>query len=218
MFTGFFSRNIRQVFARRAALLGAALGLSFGVMVSPASAAVELLVVDGKLTGANNVNVDGTSYDVRFVDGTCVALFFGCDSTSDFFFTTLSSARLASQALLDQVLVNGSSGSFDTVPGSTMGCSEGGAVCLALSPFVVRSDGVFASVAFNGVVDDSGIGVLQFTSLDSVDDGSSVWALWSPAASAPVPLPATLPLIGLGLGAAALVARRKRSSHQPATA
>ena len=41
-------------------------------------------VVDGELVGASDVLVDGTLYDVKFQDGTCVDLFDGCDEVSDF--------------------------------------------------------------------------------------------------------------------------------------
>lgn len=224
MFTGFFSRNIRQVFARRAALLGAALGLSFGVMVSPASAAVELLVNgDGKLTGANGVDVGGTLYDVRFVDGTCVAVFSGCDSLSDFQFIDRGLARDASTALLDQVFVDVGPRLFDSDPSLT--CGAGAQACRVLTPveFIEPVTGVFRGQgrAANNRVLEAEDGTVttsfRFTE-DFALDPTSIFALWTPSVSAPVPLPATLPLIGLGLGAAALVARRKRSSHQPATA
>ena len=52
-------------------------------------------------------NVDGSLYDFEFLDGTCVALFSGCDDISDFTFSTVAAATLASQALLDQVRLNG---------------------------------------------------------------------------------------------------------------
>jgi predicted heme/steroid binding protein len=55
------------------------------------------------LTGAIGVAVDGILYDVTFQDGTCVALFSGCDESSDFAFQTGAAANQASQALMDQV-------------------------------------------------------------------------------------------------------------------
>ena len=71
--------------------------------------AATLNVVDGILYGASDVDVLGQLYDVEFLDGTCIALFSGCDSTSDFAFTTLTGARTAAGALLSQVFVDSAS-------------------------------------------------------------------------------------------------------------
>ena len=81
-----------------------------------ASAATILVNANGQLTGATGVNVQGTLYDVSFTDESCVTVYEGCDEVSDFLFTTQSAATAASQALLDQVFVDGPSGLFDTVP------------------------------------------------------------------------------------------------------
>ena len=75
-------------------------------LMSAGAGAATLNVVGGQLVGASGVDVDGTLYDVEFVDGTCVDLFNGCDESSDFMFTTEAAALMASQALLDQVLIN----------------------------------------------------------------------------------------------------------------
>ena len=53
-------------------------------------------VVGGLLVGATNINVGGTLFDVDFVDGTCVALFTGCDNAvADFDFTNSATATTA---------------------------------------------------------------------------------------------------------------------------
>ncbi len=83
--------------------------------------AVTLNVVDGQLMGAKGINVNGAFYDVQFVDGTCLAVFDGCDQSSDFVFPSMPSAQAAAQALLDQVLLDGSSGMFDSDPALTNG-------------------------------------------------------------------------------------------------
>ena len=95
------------------------------VFYSSAQAAVILNVDgDGQLTGAQNVDVDGTLYDVEFTDkGSCITLFQGCDSSSDFVFAEdPSTALLAGQALLDQVLLDGVDGPFDTTTFLTFAC------------------------------------------------------------------------------------------------
>ena len=98
--------------------------LGFLMLASSNVGAATLNLVGGQLLGASDVIVDGVSYDVEFVDGTCVDLFDGCDSASDFIFGTPSAGSLASQALLDQVFLDGGSGSFDSNPELTNGCSS----------------------------------------------------------------------------------------------
>lgn len=98
--------------------------LVLAVCLAPSANAVTLNVVGGQLLGASNVLVDGDIYDVEFVDGTCIALFDGCNSPSDFAFTNSGSAALAAQALLDQVFVDGGAGQFDPDPALTTGCTN----------------------------------------------------------------------------------------------
>ena len=77
---------------------------------TPAFAIPTLVVNGGQLDGATGVEVDGTLYDVLFMDGTCIALFNGCDAVSDFTFQTQAAALLAATALLNDVFVDGASG------------------------------------------------------------------------------------------------------------
>jgi hypothetical protein len=107
----------------------AALALASG---SPAAAATLVVNGSGQLTGAAGVLVNGASYDVAFVDGTCIALFNGCDSTSDFDFQNEADATAAADALLAQVLT----GAFDTDYTLTSGCSANDDyVCSMFIPF-----------------------------------------------------------------------------------
>lgn len=97
---------------------------AFAMPSSPGRAAV-ILDIDsgtGKLLGARNVDVSGTLYNVRFLDGACADLFSGCDQTSDFDFATTAEARDAAQALLDQVFIDSIFGGFDSAPSLTFGC------------------------------------------------------------------------------------------------
>jgi hypothetical protein len=74
------------------------------VLMAGGVQAVTLDVVGAQLMGASNVLVDGSLYDVQFVDGSCIDVFNGCDDVSDFTFQSQAVASLASQALVDQVL------------------------------------------------------------------------------------------------------------------
>ena len=100
------------------ALLGAL------VLVASGAQAATLNVVDGQLMGASGVIVDGTAYNVQFLDGACIELFNGCDDASDFIWQTRDAAILASQALLDQVFLDVPQGLFDNSPNLTNGCNS----------------------------------------------------------------------------------------------
>ena len=83
--------------------------------------AVSLDIVGGQLQGASNVIVGTSSFDVEFLDGTCAALFGGCNAPGDFAFTDEATALGAAQALLDQVFVDVPGGAFDSDPRLTRG-------------------------------------------------------------------------------------------------
>lgn len=179
--------------------------------------AAPILLVDGtELTGANGVDVGGTLYDVRFVDGTCVALFSGCDSVSDFAFNSIASATQASAALLAQVFVDGLEGQFDSQPGLTRGC-ESVDRCAALTPFDVIASGVFASAfasnSFEEPSDGSGpTGSGLPATLDTTGDALLFYAVWTLAGSN-VPLPGTLSCLGIGLLGLVLANRRRAQAR-----
>jgi hypothetical protein len=75
------------------------------------------------LLGADNVEVNGSFYNVRFLDGTCTALFNGCDDADDFVFNTSASAGAAANALMAQVFGSSSSANFYREPELTNGCT-----------------------------------------------------------------------------------------------
>lgn len=105
------------------------------------------------LLGADNVKVNDAFYDVRFVDGTCFAVFNDCDGADDFMFSTFTAARAASQALLDQVFVDVADfGWFDAIPALTDGCT-GAVRCIIRTPYstVDYRDGTNGFLAASGV-------------------------------------------------------------------
>jgi hypothetical protein len=164
-------------------------------------------VVDaGILTGARNVVVNGTLYDVDFVDGTCVELFSGCDAASDFPFRVSGLAVAASQALLDFVFIDGPAGSFDSDTRITRGCSLP-TVCRVDTPRRSGTDvagnlAVTVAYAFNGngraYVDVAGYGVSFLASADKGLAPEQVYAVWTSVVPEPHAwsyLAAGLPLV-----------------------
>ncbi len=105
----------------------------------------------GQLTGATGVEVvvDGMTqtFDVIFVDGTCIAVFDGCDENTVFTFTTTAEALVASQALLDQVFHDPIGGDFDIHPELTLGCSSTEHWVAAIPIFVAGGDSLQAAAA-----------------------------------------------------------------------
>ena len=100
--------------------VSASAALLFAIPAEHAIAATLIVDGSGELTGATDVNVLGTLYDVAFLDGTCASVFDGCDDQADFTFGNSQEALFAGRALLDQVFV----GSFDDSPALTSGCSD----------------------------------------------------------------------------------------------
>jgi hypothetical protein len=174
-------------------------------MPTTTASAATLVVSGGQLLGASDVDVNGTLYDVEFLDGTCVALFGGCDEVSDFTFHTEYDARDASRALLNEVFIDGVEGPFDTRAELTFGCNDT-TMCNAVTPYglVVRNTiMVFRAVNHNTETQDLITANTTGKKLDYATYSSSVYAVWTV-----VPEPGTGLLVGLGL--VALCARGRR--------
>ena len=200
------------------AALRAAIALAVAAAVPASANAASLIVSGGILQGATGVNVDGTLYDVAFRDGTCTALFSGCDEGSDFAFSTYDSAGLAGQALLDQVLIDGPQGMFDSNQTLTAGCNLSPTVCFSFIPYGLDGD-VLTRYALNGRYEfqDRVSGVFRFSNAQDTSWASIYnFAVFSNARPlvAAVPEPDTWAMMLLGflaVGGAIRHARRKQT-------
>lgn len=192
-------------------------GLIAAVLLGSAAAAVpasaaELVMSGGKLAGATGVSVGGKSYDVSFMDGTCSSVFGGCTS-SNFTFTTATTAYAAGQALLSQVFLNSKAGQFDSRPNLTVGCTSA-IVCDVLIPYAAgRTTAlVIDSANFSiNALDTTFISTIG-TSVSTTSRSALVYAKFvaTPVVAA-VPETATWAMMLAGFGMIGFAARRRKS-------
>jgi hypothetical protein len=169
---------------------------------------------DGSYIGFNGISVQGTLYDVRFVEGTFNGLFGGVPQ-----FALESQASAAAFGLYQAIATVPA---LDAEPFRMAGCGLPGTV----SCQILSSDAEFSSLPSdvdviavrNGREASSvlnGMSAFSFatdfnTSNDNTGPGGVngyVWARWTVAA--PVPEPASCAMMALGLGA--LLLRRRRA-------
>jgi len=185
-------------------LLALASAIALGV-AAPASAATQLTDGTGHLTGATGVVVNGSTYDVAFVDGTCAANFGNCDALSDFAFNSSSDATAAANALFAQVVT----GTFDTDPTTTFGCAA--ATCVMIIPYGFTGANFDSIIAINGAASNSVDSLSASPTLfTTTENRSFVWARFTAAGGA-VPEPSTWAMMLLGFAGVGLAIRRRRS-------
>jgi hypothetical protein len=185
----------------------------------PASAAILEINSEGILTGARNIVIGGSFYDVAFVEGTCAEVFGNCEN-SPFLFLTLASAQQASVALLSQVFLDVPSlGFFDSQPTLTRGCETSPTFCEALTPYeyLLHDPLVFGqtSIRVRGAR-NNGLGLADevfpedvvfsfFIENDTRTNPLITWAVWSP-----IPEPSSFALLSTSLVVLGWWRRRQR--------
>lgn len=196
-------------------LVSIAVFASLGCVAVPASATVSHIVENGILMGANNVDVLGNKYDVRFIDGSFSSVF----ASRPFPFQDSGSAPNhlaynASLALNEQVILDISGGDFDTNSALMKGCGDFFR-CNVLTPYMTDSK-FDAQVVTNNSYNvgwlyskANDIGTLyDIEQLHTDDSNQSVWAVWSLTTA--VPEPSTYAMLSLGLLGLIGVRRRRQ--------
>lgn len=202
------------------------LGVFLTLILSTSAYSATLIIDNGQLVGADGITFDGYTGSVRFVEGSCVDLFNGCDEPSDIVFETLTStnteakdlALLANTALLEQVF--DANPLYDKSIELTFGCEQGTFValnfCGIITPYDYTDNDSVVTVSLTNRDDDSGLDVVAFGQGYATTDSTIptnpnapdrlVYATWT---LTPVPLPAAVWLFATGLLGLIGIARKK---------
>jgi len=199
------------------------LGLS---MAFTSAQALTLQVADGKLTGAEGVLVEGSLYDVKFLDGTCSTVFGSeCSGSGSFVFNSATSALSAATALINQVFAPANSPSG--IPGYPPALNIAGigpdlGFAQVMIPYALPAEfpGYFEAQTVSLCPELCGLPheyVTFFRQPLSQNTTDLSYRVFAQFVSAPVPEPETYALMMVGLGLVGLAARRRKSATYAAT-
>jgi len=207
-------------------LLATFLSISVMGLASSSAQAVVILNINGggQLTGAQNLDINGTFFDVIFTDGTCVDLFGGCNQNSDFdfFLFPAGTASAAAQAIKAQVFqfspANAPNGELDFQPELTFGC-ESTRSCTFFIPDILSGNAsnpiTYRKASNNNTRSGDGTGNENSSSTfdtaliePSVGVDNRAFALFSPSRTS-VPEPGVLGLFAVGLVGLGFARRRR---------
>lgn len=171
------------------------------------------LVTDGsgQLLGVNDIEVNGTLYNVDFLEGSCYTFFAPCLSNDNLDFD-INLAQDASWALKEQVFDVPEWSLYTSNPSMTFGCEDLYG-CTIFTAYSVNSDPMGNAQFFNGdglfffdYVNTCG---LCYRSDDTTSDPTTVFAIWEEASGATtVPVPAAAWLFGSALIGLRMLRRR----------
>lgn len=162
--------------------------------------ATQIIDGSGQLLGATDVDVNGVLYNVEF-KADSFANIFG-DMSSLILVADNNAAEDFARALLNQVLINTTEGSFDTDPELTFGCTAITSCAIHTPLQIATSPGFwYRAIAINGTAITSGsrpdsTNVLGQLDVNQVLSVSNVYAEWTVAT---VPVPAAAWLFGSSL-------------------
>lgn len=171
--------------------------------------AAPVLTVDGngKLSGAQHLQIGAELYNVSFVDGSCNQLFAACTQLD---FPTQASAGAAVSALA-QIVVDGPAGPFDSQPALTAGCALDD-FCLIVVPYMTNASGGLDAIAWRN---EPGLNAIWYlygmsSSQDTTMSDAMTYAVFTRVdASGTVPEPQSLALIGIALAGMVFFMRRR---------
>ena len=182
--------------------------LCVGFLCSPAFSTTLIVNGSGELTGAEDVVVNGTTYNVSFIDENPYTYQGSGDVIT---FSSLTDAMAGSQALLDYVFID----DYDTDPTLTFGIENYrvGRI-LTFYNYDENSEWFYWAEAtnwFNTVTDTTtDLGYGNRVLLENIDTGEArVWALWTAANTSPAPEPTTILMLGTGLLSLAGLSRKR---------
>lgn len=161
------------------------------------------------VTGATGFEVEGMTFSMTFVDGTCIELFDGCNADTDF---DVGGTPATTQSALSELFyvefieATGRFGSLDYDPERAFGC-EFSAFCVSISPISVEPINAppdFIAVSYLENFDDSFVDRFLIDKVDPKDESTdgvtfANYLVWKKSPSANVPEPGTLMLFALGL-------------------